>query len=246
MNQPSARPSHPIVRSPATPSELLTHILAHLRHPTTILICWPKSVFLAALVQDPKPNGPQHQGHILLHDSLLQRAISRHLRLAFIPSVAHLRAYLTTFSTTDPGSKTSPPPPPPTTTTSRSSSRGSSPHRPALLVYGLLELHRDGSEWSAQGLGVSGAALVEAAARSSLRPVVVEPRGAMGYDALDEFLDQEMPILSGDVSDADGPAFRRRSVPVRRVLGRWFEFEESMAEADQDGGEMTRESGPEG
>jgi len=43
-------------------------------------------------------------------------------------------------------------------------------------VYGLVELHRDTSEWSAQGLSNSLAALVEAGARTETRVVILESR----------------------------------------------------------------------
>lgn len=93
-----------------------------------------------------------------------------------------------------------------------------------LIVYGLLELHRDSIEWSAQGIGTTATYLIEAAARNSFRAAVVEPRGAMGFDTLDEFLNEDLPILSGTDMKSDG-TWSGRTVPVRRVLARWFEFE---------------------
>lgn len=93
-----------------------------------------------------------------------------------------------------------------------------------LIVYGLLELHRDSVEWSAQGIGTTATYLIEAAARDSFRAAVVEPRGAMGFDTLDEFLDESVPILSGTDMKSDG-TWSGRTVPVRRVLARWFDFE---------------------
>ncbi|KAK5988080.1 hypothetical protein PT974_12219 [Cladobotryum mycophilum] len=199
--------SRPIVLSPSTPSELLSYIVTYQCYPTTILIGWPKQVFIDALIQDQ-----DQPSHPLLHASLLQIAVSRHIRLAFIPTVTHLRAYLTTFSPSD--SKIQPPP----------NHKHRNTHLPNLLVYGFLELHRDGSEWSAQGLGTTAAALIEAAARTSFRPAIVEPRGALGYEVLDEFLNENVPLLSGSSMGGDG-MWKGRIVPIRRVLNRWFEFE---------------------
>lgn len=45
-----------------------------------------------------------------------------------------------------------------------------------LVAYGLIELHQDTSEWSAQGLGHSIAVLVEAGVRWRKGLVVVEER----------------------------------------------------------------------
>lgn len=93
-----------------------------------------------------------------------------------------------------------------------------------LIIYGLLELHRDSVEWSAQGIGTTATYLIEAAARNSFRAAVVEPRGAMGFEALDEFLEEKLPVLSGTAIKSDG-TWSGRTVAVKRVLARWFEFE---------------------
>ncbi|KAL7786321.1 hypothetical protein V8C37DRAFT_295521 [Trichoderma ceciliae] len=231
---------HPIVLAPATPSELLQHIISHHRFPTTILIGWPKQTFIEALAEDVRQqlalqlalqqdeagDGDRNEDastvlHPLQRKSLLQAAISRHIRLLFVPSSTHLRAYLGTFSASD--SKIPPPPSP-------VDSDGSDPRyntgtpMPMLLVYGFLELHRDGTEWSAQGIGTTAAFLVEAAARNCFRAAVAEPRGAMGFEQVDEFLGENVPVLSGTATKNDG-TWSGRTVPIRRVLSRWFEFE---------------------
>ncbi|KAL7932937.1 hypothetical protein V8C35DRAFT_305866 [Trichoderma chlorosporum] len=239
---------NPIVLAPSTPSELLQYIIAHHRHPTTILIGWPKQTFIEGLVEDvtlqlslqqntsttettaasenseedrkemdPSSNSSSNI-HPLQRKTLLQTAVSRHIRLLFVPSSTHLRAYLGTFSVSE--SKI----PPPTLSDLDDSDPRSTTETPLLLVYGFLELHRDGTEWSAQGIGTSAAYLVEAAARNSLRAAVAEPRGANGQQLLDEFLDEKMPVLSGTTIKDDG-TWSGRTVPIRAVLSRWFEFE---------------------
>lgn len=234
---------NPIVLSPSTPSELLQHIVNHHRYPTTILIGWPKHTFVEALTEDVKlqlylqaqtaavsSNKSKEEmeaelstksppNHPLERKTLLQTAVSRHIRLLFVPSSTHLRAFLGTFSASE--SKISPPPPQ-LPSSSLPDTKISEP--PMLIVYGLLELHRDSIEWSAQGIGTTATYLVEAAARNSFRAAVVEPRGAMGYDTLNEFLDENVPILSGTGIKSDG-TWSGRTVPVKRVLARWFEFE---------------------
>ncbi|PTB66716.1 hypothetical protein BBK36DRAFT_1198185 [Trichoderma citrinoviride] len=230
---------NPIVLSPSTPSELLQYILSHHRYPTTILIGWPKETFIQGLVEDitiqhlsaHSEAAAQNQQdeeteatnkppalHPLERKTLLQTAVSRHIRLLFVPSTTHLRAYLGTFSASD-----SQIPPPPS-----SDLDDSDPRRPTgtplLLAYGFLELHRDGTEWSAQGIGTSAAYFIEAAARNSFRAAIVEPRGTKGLATLNEFLDEKVPILSGTGVNIDGK-WSGRTVPIRAVLSRWFEFE---------------------
>ncbi|PNP55471.1 hypothetical protein THARTR1_04301 [Trichoderma harzianum] len=234
---------HPIVLSPSTPSELLQYIISHHRYPTTILIGWPKQTFIEGLVedvalqlslqQDPstsenikedktqtEPSDKTSSSlHPLQRKTLLQTAISRHIRLLFIPSTTHLRAYLGTFSASE--SKI----PPPTLSGLDESDPRCKAETPLLLVYGFLELHRDGTEWSAQGIGTTAAYLVEAAARNSFRAAVAEPRGSRDHQLLHDFLDEKMPILSGTAVKDDG-SWSGRTVPVRAVLSRWFEFEQ--------------------
>ncbi|UNI13252.1 hypothetical protein JDV02_000009 [Purpureocillium takamizusanense] len=321
----SPLPPSPFLLPPATPSELLTHTLAHLRHPTTLIVCWPKEQFVEALVQDVRqqqqqqleqeqeeqrphvaPRGddtadengeggagasastavdaqggsgtaesqqrPAIPAQQLLSATLLQVSISRHIRMLFVPSVVHLRAHLaaSSFSGTISSSSTPPPPPaghpPPQSDimappagdgkggdgddacprnrrpTTRQHHRQQQ-HRPLLLVYGLLELHRDGTEWSARGLNASLAELVECAARcGGLVPVLVEPRrmerdkgadfgGQHHHDGgasscsspeLLAALAEPVPILSGAERRRDG-SWRGKTVPIRRVLARWFD-----------------------
>ncbi|PFH61930.1 hypothetical protein XA68_15803 [Ophiocordyceps unilateralis] len=201
----------PIVLAPATPSELLDRILSHHSHPTTLLVCWPKRLFLDGLVQDVKQQqlNSEHRLHPLLQTPLLQAAISRHLHVAFIPTVTHLRAYLAVFL----AHKTTTPPPPDDFQPRLSP--------PLLVVYGFVELHRDGSEWSAQGLNLSVAGLVECAARNGLRAAVVEPRKTDGRDELWTTLDESMPLLGA----RDDDVCVQEPVPVHVVFDRWFEFE---------------------
>ena len=90
-----------------------------------------------------------------------------------------------------------------------------------MVMYGLLGLHRDGSEWSAQGISNSLAALVECAAREAFRPVIVEPKGVAGHEELDQILAEKVPLLS-EASMRDG-AWTERTVELGRVLGRWFD-----------------------
>ncbi|KJZ79984.1 hypothetical protein HIM_00698 [Hirsutella minnesotensis 3608] len=216
---------HPFIAPPATPSELFDYILANHTHPTTLLICWPRKPFFDALVQEVRDQPPvsedqddhrplAHHTHPLLRAPLMQVAVSRHIHVAFVPSVAHLRSYLVTFSSGDSG--TQPPPPRVAGTETWASGRA-----PLLLAYGLLELHRDGSEWSAQGLNTSAAGLVQAAARNGLRAAIVEPRKTDSPDEFGAVLGEDVPLLNGSTVKDDG-TWPGRVVSIKRVLDRWF------------------------
>ncbi|KAK3943334.1 hypothetical protein QBC46DRAFT_377589 [Diplogelasinospora grovesii] len=250
--------SHPLFLSPALPSELLTFIIYHCSYPTTLIICPSRADFLTALSQDVHPNPPQppdhqHQSsadaeaedeqmqtdepepapaptshlqppdktgarkHHLLSSPLYQVAVARHIRMVFIPTVTHLRAFLSVFSPEDSNVPLPPPLKP-----------GAKRKQPLLLIYGLLDLHRDTSEWSAQGLSNTASLFVEAAKQSGFRPIITE-RKDHGTPGLEALLAEKMPILSGgSARKIAQPALEERAVDVRRVLGRWFRFEQGI------------------
>jgi hypothetical protein len=243
---------------PALPSELLTYILTHQTYPTTLIICQPRSTFLSTLLtsipqtlqaQPPPPpedgfSDPQFDPasdppplHPLLAPTLHQIATSRHINLVFIPTLSHLRAYLAVFSSTNAEGKGPP------------EKKFDKPGKktPLLVVYGLLELHRDTSDWSAQGLGNSVAALVEAGWRTGQKVVVFEELGIndrssdVGAEERRKnrvkAWEEGVPMLNGSIRRAgleneDG-GWSGRTVEVGRILARWFKFEKSGWEDEE-------------
>ena len=115
-----------------------------------------------------------------------------------------------------------------------------------LVVYGLVELHRDTSEWSAQGLGNTLAGLVEAGWRSGRGVVVLEERKVGGEDhhpigdpgegdetgermRIKTGWNEGVPMLNGSVRragmESEDAGWSGRTVEVGRILSRWFKFE---------------------
>ncbi|KAB8297893.1 hypothetical protein EYC80_001680 [Monilinia laxa] len=183
-------PPSPITLPPALPSELLTWILQHSAYPTTILVCKPRAAFLSSLLADITSSNPpspassnnipssppnsisattpfQATCHPLLLKTLNQISLSRHISLVYIPTISHLRAYLSVFT--------------PKTGSELEAHPGRKwdevgKKRAMIVVYGLVELHRDTSEWSAQGLSRSLAGLVEMGGRDKRALVCLEER----------------------------------------------------------------------
>ncbi|KAK2044701.1 hypothetical protein LZ31DRAFT_575691 [Colletotrichum somersetense] len=216
----------PTVLSPASPVELLHYIVTFQAYPTTVLVCRTREDFIAGLVSDAQESTHDEDDRVpeerrlppLLSATLYQTAVARHIRVLFIPTVTHLRAYLSAFDPSD--SLTKPPPNHPSPLSSSGKVRP-----PLLIVYGLLNLHRDTSEWSAQGLSNSAAALLEAARRTEFKPVVVEPKGAGGHEDFKTVLQDDLPVLSGSSRRGDEGVWAGRTVKVKQVLGRWFRFQ---------------------
>lgn len=235
-------PPAPIILSPALPSELLTYIIQQEAYPTTLIICSSRAEFLTHLISDVhdttrRPPRPETDRNALISSPLYQVAIARHIRMVFVPTVSHLRAYLSVFTNED--SKVPPPPDLPSAHTKR---------QPLLLVYGFLNLHRDTSEWSAQGISSTAASFVEAARRTGFRAVLVDfarrPPGQSEGDRYGEeggvgnslpgteepLLSEEVTVLSASAwkagADLDDAAWTGRKVTLGRVLGRWFRYGE--------------------
>lgn len=238
-------PPTPLILPPALPSELLTYIIRRHEYPTTLIVCSTRAEFLESLLSDAQKKslpaaGDDDQASALsslLSSPIYQVAIARHIRMIFVPTVSHLRACLSVFNTKD--SKV--PPPPLTTTPGRARTL------PLLLVYGFLAMHRDTSEWSAQGISSTAANLVETARRFGLRAVVVDPPqvvmqsedgeeardagangGDLGTETEQTSLSEEVPVLSASARRAgahlDDVDWTGRTVTIERVLGRWFRY----------------------
>ncbi|KAI5866731.1 hypothetical protein GGS23DRAFT_284996 [Durotheca rogersii] len=244
-----------IFLSPALPAELLTYILSYHTYPTTLIVCASRSDFLASLADEARreveagvPSPPAAGGvdpqqvpeeatdsrteqrlgrHRLASAPLHQVATSRHLRVAFVPTVTHLRAYLAVFSPD--ASKVPPPPSAPQEQPRQLPGRWPAP--PRLVLYGFLALHHDTSEWSAQGLADSAAVAVELGHRMSWKVVLVEPRrpATAPAPAFEDVLREAVPILGGGGRRAglgsEEGRWAGRTVEVGRVMKRWFRFQ---------------------
>ncbi|KAI0103685.1 hypothetical protein GGR51DRAFT_249247 [Nemania sp. FL0031] len=238
----------PILLSPALPSELLSYILDHHIYPTTLIICSSQDEFLASIIEDlrkqshkntrninqgePQESEPSHSQyseeeedtevkHSLLSSPLYQVATSRHVRVIYVPTVTHLRAYLSVFS---PAESRVPIPPNYTLTGDN--------RAPHIILYGFLKLHRDTSEWSAQGLSNTTSTLVELVHRLSWDATLIEPRIGSCDTALEELLRETVPILNGGarslgLGSEDG-AWTGRTVEIGRILGRWCRFQRAQ------------------
>ncbi len=231
-----------VVTVPVRPTKLLDRVLALCTYPTTVVICASSDDFVRQAVddQDNKDDqdknededearadrrdspAPQPQYRAI---SLLQVAVARHIRVVFLPTVAHLRGFLAALDIQT--SRVAAPPQVP-------------PHGAgdtALVVYGFLRLHRDTSEWSAQGLAASAAVLAEAGWRTRLQVVLMEGDSGDGSDGGHE---GTVPVLSAvPRKQMQRAGYALRTARVRTVLVRWFVFREQWEEGldDEEGGQ---------
>lgn len=262
----------PILLSPALPSELLAYILNHHVYPTTLVLCSTRKDFSKLLQQDLQqqssssrqdragcgsrtpageadqypPDLDKNDEREVIKDQLLCQtlglvSVSRHIRTVYVPTVTHLRSWLSVFS---PENTNLAGPPPNFKPPSRTS--------PIFIVYGVIELHRDTSEWSAQGLGNTVAALVETANRVGWGLTLIESKRQAPVDQDDgcaqeeshltvdfgSLLEEQLPILSGSARraglEADAGGWSGRTVEVGRAMSRWFKFQRGPWDVDKD------------
>ncbi|KAL1889335.1 hypothetical protein Sste5346_008990 [Sporothrix stenoceras] len=217
-----------VIVLPVRPAALLSHILEHCTYPTTLVICSTSTDFVQRCANDAGQHGDT-DGSVLHTASLLQVAVARHIRVAFVPTVAHLRGFLAALDL-----KASRVPAPPTAEVLLLSGGAPPPARRGdhtLVVYDFLRLHRDTSEWSSQGLSASAAVLVEAGWRTRLEVLVVDGAGGQPGETATTTtaLDEKMPVLStGPRRQLQRAGYPLRSERIRAVLSRWFSFRDTL------------------
>lgn len=209
---------------------LLGIILKDHAPPTTLVVCSSRAAFLEQLTHavaadvesltpsdeptiDAPEDRPSKHSHKLLTPTLDLLSSSRTVRLAFCADLPHLQAYLATYTT-------------------KSNAVDESMHAQegaaTLALLNAIELHRETTAFSAQGLGRTLASAVEAAHRNGQRLVVAE---CLGSNALDEQpeLDgperMEVDILEGLNDEAMAPfeAARQAAELERSVQSIWDE-----------------------
>ncbi|TQW00488.1 hypothetical protein V2A60_001567 [Cordyceps javanica] len=220
-----------LILPPSTPAAFLTHVLEARQPPSTVLICASRPAFLQAAVAElHHSSSSSSDPPDVLRATLGRVAIARHVHTAFIPSVTHLRAYLSVFPF------------------HKNEQQQQQQQQHTLLVYGFLDVHRDAGEaWSAQGIGCSAACVVEAAARAGLTAVVLmEPTswecvGGAGAGAGDDdddglpqqeekekerwaVYEEQIPVLGTTAGIREDGTWGVPCTSARAILERWFTF----------------------
>lgn len=177
---------------------------------------------------------------LLRPPSLHQLASSRLVKLAFCPDITHLRAYLAMIAVARLKEAQV------DTTKVRCENQNS-----LLVILNPLDLHRSTSSFSAQGLNRTFASAVEAAHATGRRLLVAEcPTNSpwepeqldMGFEVEhendvslpDNPWDQEVSILNVTTRSfgAGGRGWVGRTVTIRRIVERWFEFSQYQPHDD--------------
>lgn len=224
--------------------ELIDHILKACPAPTTLVICYTREAFLQILQTDIHRTHPiilselQEENdfavlHPLLIPSIHLLATAKAVRLAFTPTLQHLRAYLATFYSTT------------RIKSDLSQYQSLNISSTTLMIIGLIALHRSTSEHSAQGLSRSISIAVEAASLANKKLVLAEVSVedanddvAIEHDTMNgrrrSPWEEQVPLLNGSIRFGNEEnTWAGRKVTVGRVVEKWCRFGTLNEEADK-------------
>ena len=198
-------------------TDFLHNILYNSARATILVICSTRDRFLEQLyaathtqTEEPVPS----ETHRLLTKTIGLLSTSSKVKLAFCPTLEHLRAYISVLRTA-----------------SKLTSHELQNAKPLLAVLDLVALHVSTSEFSAQGLSRTLATTVEVAAREGMDLVLCEcqnPLDPTSTESGERLWYDHIPILNGSVRMAGEENMRRgQGVSVKRVAERWFNFDET-------------------
>ncbi|PGH26941.1 hypothetical protein AJ80_01323 [Polytolypa hystricis UAMH7299] len=154
--------------------------------------------------------------HSLLANTIGSIVSSNRIKLAFCPSLEHLRAYLSVFRGYTGG--------PPFSAAKEGRYQG----QPVLTILNIVALHYHTGELSAQGLSRTLALAVEVAAREMVKLGVCECAALREGEAASgsSVWDADIPLLNSsiDTSTEENRSRPTRTVKVKQVAQRWFDF----------------------
>lgn len=193
-------------------TDFLQYILDQDRSSIVLIVCAGRDSFLEQLLAAIHLQTPAGAGHRrLLTKTLGLLSSSRNIRTVFCPTLEHLRAYISTgVEGRLPGVE------------------NISKSQPLLAILNPLNLHLSTREFSAQGLSRTLANAVEVSSRANMDIMLCECRDALDPNSSELGEAQwyvDVPLLSTSLrAGAEGSYWNGRTVPVKRIVQRWFQF----------------------
>lgn len=228
--------ARPAILPCMTSLAFLEYIQMHHAAPTTVVVCSTRELLLnelCASVSNINLDGETNyeDPHPFLVPTIHQLATSRTVHLTFAPTLPHLRAYLASVE-------------PSLEPRLVARGRSTSQFLPTLAIFGLLELHRSTSEYSAQGLSRTFAIAAEAATAARRKLIVIEPLvSRLEEESVDATAverinplnpwSEQIPLLNGSIRLGDGDrVWAGRTVEAARVVSRWCHFVQLESETN--------------
>ncbi|KAK2746316.1 hypothetical protein FQN57_003197 [Myotisia sp. PD_48] len=166
-------------------------------------------------------HAPIHNSTPLLSNTIGLIASSQRVNVVFSPTLAHLRAFLGTFSN-----------PSGTRTGIDQSLEHPVPHngKRLLAIINLISIHSATSEFSAQGISRTAALAVEIAAREDAELLLCECNSAVEQGEIEHgqiIWDIAVPLLSSSVymGEEQNRPSKVKTVKIRQIIQKWFRFD---------------------
>jgi len=213
-------------------TEFIGYVLQNHKAPTTLVICSSRETFLDELracidntqsLSASRTEEGSKEMHALLTPTIHLIAKSQSVKLAFVPTLPHLRAFLGTH-----------------TNSAKSGISSSTMIKPGsqtsmLAICGIARLHISTAEHSAQGLSRTLAAAVEAAKTGGQGLVLAELNERNGRDDheaandgdgnLEDPWKEQVPLLSGRIRfGGEERSWAERTIEVGKVAAKWCTF----------------------
>lgn len=200
-------------------TDFLQHLLHNVADTTVLVICSTRDTFLEQLYDDVSSHAQDAaEEHALLTKSLGTLSRSSGIQLAFCPTLEHLRAFISVLCS-------------PARLKETLTSDHHNSQRPLMAVLNPIALHLSSSEFSAQGLSRTLATTVEVCNKEAMDLVLCECGGvteSVDIECGEALWYVEVPLLNGATRRSGGEGiWSGRSVPVRRIVQRWFDFDDS-------------------
>ncbi|KAE8378771.1 hypothetical protein BDV26DRAFT_260865 [Aspergillus bertholletiae] len=204
-------------------TDFIQHILDHDASRTLLIICSTRDAFLRQLLAITRAYSSETgESHSILTKTIGLLSDSRRIQVAYCPTLENLRAYLAVL-------------PSPGDLMQGHVAENQKARRPLMAILDSVALHLQTSEFSAQGLSRTFATAVEAASREGVDLVLCECQDAANHGDSERgevLWYTNVPLLNSSVRRGES-AWLGRSVPVKRVAQRWFEFNESSQPAPE-------------
>jgi hypothetical protein len=232
MLSSKSRPPRPIVLEPCKTHHVLEYCLRHSTSTKHLIICSTRDAFLQSLlyeVAQESRNG-QNDALDLLTPTLSNLYNSRNVQITFCADLTNLRAYLTTLGHINQPGRVEP-----------ESKNTHDQTCPLLMMINPIRIHEHTLSYSAQGFNRTFASIVNVAHSLGHQLIMVEC-----IDPEDEYetgVQEDEDMLDGDgritnawdqdlsmlnittkTFGAGERAWVGRTVRIRQVAGRWFEF----------------------
>lgn len=223
--------AHPVAWSEGSIVNFIERVSRRDCAPATVIICCSREKFsedFQTCLEAEQSNNEQEPDstHRLLVPTLHSISVHRSINLVFVPTLSHLRAYLSVYGKQS------------MSVDSVSPRHGLGNQKPILAIWGLTSLHRSTDELSAQGLSRTLASAIETAQGAHQKLVVVEPEFIIpgngmeraGETPLDAWK-EPIPLLSSSVKSNIGQrALSGRNIEVGVVVSKWCRLENADSE----------------